>query len=130
MAEINPFAVSSQNALEKGVFSEFATLRRRTFLYREIDFRSPFEGMFVYNGWWFRQIITINGHPCWFQISWLTIAAKFEFDLPTEVALEDNWTFLHGDQRNLRGEIQFTRGLMIRRFRLWLCETVIYDEIV
>ena len=74
----------------------------------------------VYSGWWFRQQIQFDGELVWFRISWLTILRHAEFVLP-----------LHGGPKRLPGkvEIEFGRGLMIRRFRVWIGGQLAYDEI-
>lgn len=116
----NPYAVPNTIENDRGVFADHARLRRGGFLYREIEFDQPFQGRFVYDGWWFRQRITINGARTWFRISWLTIFREAEFHLPVEVDRAE---------RRCRIEIGFTRGLTIQRFRVWLDEQLIYDEI-
>lgn len=129
LAQLNPYSVSTQSSLEKGVFSECATLHRRSFLYREIQFEKPFQGTFVYNGWWFRQVITLNAVPCWFRISWLRIHSRFEFELPEELTPAGDLYSAAESSQTVHGEIEFSRTLAIRRFRVWLGEQVIYDEI-
>jgi len=129
LAQLNPYSVSTQSSLEKGVFSKYATLHRRSFLYREIRFEKPFQGTFVYNGWWFRQVITINRVPCWFRISWLRIHSRFRFELPEKLTAEADPQSAADSSQTIHGEIEFSRTLAIRRFRVWLGERVIYDEI-
>jgi hypothetical protein len=43
-----------------------------------------------------------------------------EFRVPAEV---------DPNEPDGRIEIEFTRGLMVRRFRLWIGESLVYDEI-
>ena len=115
----NPYAVTAVTD-ELGVFSDRARRLRAGFLYREVELQAPFTANFVYDGWWFRQKITFNGITAWFRISWLTILRTAEFRVPAEV-----------DPREPKGrvEIEFSRGLSIRRFRIWIEEKLIYDEI-
>jgi len=123
----NPFATSTQSTLEKGVFGGHAVLRRRGFLFRVVEFDSPFAATLIYSGWWFRQTVEIDARPCWFEISWLKIRSKLEFQLPSEIPLDPAW----GDsgERSMSVEIEFSRGLLIRRFRIWLAGRILYDEI-
>ncbi len=116
----NPYAVPANLPDDRGVYGDHARLLRGGFLYRVIEFESPFEGTFVYDGWWFRQQISINGIKAWFRISWLTIFRNAEFRLPVEVDPE---------QPAVSVEIRFTRGLSIQRFRVWVGERLVYDEI-
>lgn len=93
---------------------------RAGFLHRELDITRPVTCRVVYDGWWFRQKIEINGHQAWFQISWLTIRRKIDFRLPAAVDPQ---------QPRARVEIDFGPGLSIRRFRLWLDGQIAYDEV-
>lgn len=115
----NPFAVSTLLPPEQGVFGD-ARRVRGGFLYRVIDFESPLATRMVYSGWWFRQQIQFDGEVVWFRISWLTILRQAEFELP-----------LHVGPNRLAGkvEIEFGRGLMIRRFRVWISGQLAYDEL-
>lgn len=124
---LNPFSVSSHSPLHRGAFAEHAVLLRRSFLYRVIDIHEPFVGQLTYNGWWFRQTVEIDGQSQWFQISWLKIHSRLEFTLPAEISVAPTW----GDAENRRVsiEIGFSRGLTIRRFRIWLAGRILYDEI-
>lgn len=126
-SDLNPFSVSSDTSLHRGAFAEHAALRRRGFLYRIIDIHEPFTGQLTYDGWWFRQTVEINGRSQWFQISWLKIHSHLKFTLPTEITVDPNW----GDAGNrlMSVEIGFSRGLTIRRFRIWLAGRILYDEI-
>lgn len=115
----NPFAPSHNVANERSVFGE-ARLIRSTFLFRIIEFDSPLQFRMVYDGWWFRQKIEISGKIAWFQISWLTIQRRVEFRIPATI-----------DPRQPAAaiEIDFGQGLRIRRFRVWVSEQIVYDEI-
>ncbi len=115
----NPFAASAIVPSERGVFGD-ARLIRSGFLFRVIELRSPVAMRMVYSGWWFRQKIEINGELVWFRISWLTILRRAEFPLPATVDT---------NQSPAQMEIGFGRGLMIRRFRLWIDGQIVYDEI-
>ncbi|MCM2373051.1 hypothetical protein [Aporhodopirellula aestuarii] len=124
---VNPFSISTAAPLEKGVFADQAILKRRGFLFRVIVFENPFTGTLTYSGWWFRQTIEIDGQSCWFQISWLKIHSRFEFRLPETIKVDPKWG--DPDDRNMVVEINFSRGLTIRRFRIWLAGRILYDEI-
>lgn len=123
----NPFSVSAALPLQHGIFSEHAVLVRSGFLFRIIDIREPLVGRLIYSGWWFRQTVEIDGQSHWFQISWLKIHSQLEFTLPAWISIDPTW----GDPENRRMsiEIGFTRGLAIRRFRIWLAGRILYDEI-
>lgn len=60
----NPFAPTTNLPNERGVFADGATRRQASFVYRVIEFTSPFTGILVYNGWWFQQQVSINGQVC------------------------------------------------------------------
>ncbi|MEM6363052.1 MAG: hypothetical protein AAF539_13460 [Planctomycetota bacterium] len=126
----NPFAVTTQLQSRQSVFAEHAQLRRRSFLYRVIDVHRPFEATMVYSGWWFRQTVRLGGEIVWFQISWMTIRPRFEFRLPDAIQIEPGWSDIDdGDLRRVRFEIQFSRGLRIRRLQIWLSQRLLFDEI-
>jgi hypothetical protein len=116
----NPYAVPATLAHDRGVYADHARLVRGGFLYRVIELEAPFVGTLVYDGWWFRQRITINGIRAWFRISWLTIFRNAEFQVPAVV---------DGTEPTAHVEIMFTRGLSIRRFRIWVADELVYDEI-
>ncbi|MEM1069364.1 MAG: hypothetical protein AAGI63_10740, partial [Planctomycetota bacterium] len=84
MEQINPFAVTNLSPGERGVFGE-ATRLRSNFLYRVIRLGNP-EGFYlVYDGWWFRQKVFVNGELLWSKVSWRTIERKVEFQLPGNI---------------------------------------------
>lgn len=116
---MNPFSVTNLTPNERGIFGSAKRLRS-SFLYRVIEVGDPPRHRIVYDGWWFRQKIEIDGRLAWWRVSWLTIQRNVEFRLPPEV---------DPDQPEGRIEIEFSRGLMIRRFRLWIGQSLIYDEI-
>ncbi|WP_233148500.1 hypothetical protein [Rhodopirellula sp. MGV] len=118
---MNPYSVSSEAPLQTGIFTERASLIDRTFLYRVIEIRSPLEFELCYSGWWFRQSIQIAGVTAWSKISWLDIDRNVEFRLPESIDPE---------QRRGQIEIDFARGLRIRRFRVWVADQLVYDEVV
>ncbi len=118
---VNPYSVTSKSALQTGFFGQHATRREAAFLYRVIEIRHPIEAELVYSGWWFRQTVDFAGHRVWGKISWLKIWPKVEFSLPEAVDPAG---------RDGRIEIDFTRGLRIRRFRVWIDEQLVYDEVV
>ena len=115
----NPFSPTSIVSNERGVFGS-ARLVRSWFLYRVIEIDSPLNIQLVYNGWWFRQKVEINGETSWFQISWLTIQRHVEFDIPSSV---------DPGQPSAAIEIEFGKALLIRRFRVWVSQQLVYDEI-
>ncbi len=123
----NPFSVSTDSPLQRGAYADHAVLLRRSFLFRVIDIQEPFTGRLTYSGWRFRQIVEIDGRSCWFRISWLKIHSKFDFTLPTSIAVEPSWGDI--ENRTVSVEIGFSRGLTIRRFRIWLGGRILYDEI-
>ncbi|WP_442506325.1 hypothetical protein SH528x_005163 [Novipirellula sp. SH528] len=133
----NPFEPPIELPSEKGVFGDNATLITRRFLYRVIQYRRPFTGTLVYSGWWFRQKIEINGTVVWWKVSWLNISPNVSFTIPVEALaykhVNEGVSQLHDSVPSQpilgRIEIQFTRGLQIRRFRLWFDNQIVYDEI-
>ncbi len=117
----NPFAPTVDLIeSDRGVFGDHAACLRRSLLYRVVQIHQPIEAVFLYDGWWFRQKILVDGRIVWFRISWLTIHRRAEFELPPEI---------DSRQRRCRMEIDFSRALFIRRFRLWIGDTLVYDEI-
>lgn len=115
----NPFAAPNPTPGQRGVYGN-ARAVRSGFLYRVIEVDAPLRCKVVYDGWWFRQKIEINGYRAWFQISWLTIRRRIDFRVPAQV-----------DRSEPQGaiEIHFGPSLMIRRFRLWIGGQIVYDEI-
>ena len=104
-----------------GYFGEHASRKEGTFLYRVVEIRHPVAAEFVYSGWWFRQTIEVAGIRVWGQISWLSIKKEADFTLPEAV---------DPLRRPGRVEIDFSRGLRIRRFRIWIADELIYDEVI
>lgn len=115
----NPFSVPNQIPEERGIFGN-AKRTRGGFLFRVIEFDDPFPCKMIYDGWWFRQKVHMNGQRAWSQISWLTIEREAEFQVPPSVAAA---------QPRAKIEINFGRSLLIRRFRLWIDGQIVYDEI-
>ena len=92
----------------------------------------------TYSGWWFVQRVYVDRELVWWAISWLKIqssiainlasidrsrksadaSAKFAIDSPSEIKVGE-----------IKIEISFSRGLRIRRFRVWLDREIRYDEI-
>lgn len=116
----NPFLPTTELPHERGVFSDHARLRRSAFLYRDIDFDGPLNARFVYTGWWFRQAVYLNGEAVWFRISWTRIDSSISFLVPPTIRSEGGVGQV---------EIDFTRGLTIRRFRVFIDGRNLYDEI-
>ena len=115
----NPFSIPNELPNERGVFGD-ARLIKKGFLYRVIELEKPVAIRFVYDGWWFRQTIKLNDRMAWSQISWLTIERNAEFELPQEVS---------ADHSSCKMEINFSKALFIKRFRIWINEELVYDEI-
>ena len=105
----NPFSIPTELPDERGVFGD-ARLIRKGFLFRVIEFETPIPTRLVYDGWWFRQTIKINGDLAWSQISWLTIERNAEFDIQRPGS---------ADLLPCAIEIDFARALVIKRFRIW-----------
>ena len=116
----NPFSIPNELPNERGVFGD-ARLIKKGFLYRVIELEKPFAMRFVYDGWWFRQTVKLNDHMAWSQISWLTIERNAEFKLPQEVS---------ADRSPCKIEINFSKALLIQRFRIWINTELVYDEIL
>jgi len=119
-AMTNPFEVTSREINEKGVFGDHARLRRSGFLFRVIDLQAPYPCRLTYDGWWFRQQVCFDQHLAWRQISWLTIRSRAEFRVPPAIDPAQPMAAI---------EIGFNRGLMIRRFRVWIAGEIVYDEV-
>ena len=116
---MNPFAVTDVAPLETGIFGRSKRVRSN-FLHRVIDVGEPHSFRLKYDGWWFSQKIEIDGTLVSRRISWLTVQRKVEFPVPPKV---------DSSEPKGRIEIDFTRGLMIRRFRVWIADELVYDEI-
>ncbi len=117
----NPFAPTVILPDERGVFADGATRLQAGFVYRVIEFTQPFAGVLIYDGWWFRQRVSIHGQTLWRRISWVSFYKQIDVDLPPEIDPEE---------RSLRIEIHFGRGLSIRRFQVSVAGMIVYDEIV
>lgn len=117
----NPFAPTTSLPHERGIFADGAMRRQSGFVYRVIEFTAPFVGELIYDGWWFRQQVSINGQTLWRRISWIRFYRQIDFPLPPEI---------DAAQRPLRIEIQFGPGLSIRRFQVSIAGLIVYDEIV
>jgi len=112
------------------VFSDHAQLTRKSFLYRQIEVSSPFAARLTYSGWWFRQVLLVDQTACWFRISWLKFHSQIQCELPTPISITPEWCGPKSpNSRRLDVQIDFTRGLRIRRFRIWLAGRILYDEI-
>jgi hypothetical protein len=121
----NPFAPAISVQEELGVFGD-AKLHKKSFLHRTIRFGAAHDqALLVYSGWWFVQRIYLNGKLVWWAISWLTIRSVVEFELSNS-ATKSNAPALPS---HVKIEIDFARGLQIRRFRVWLDHEISYDEI-
>lgn len=117
---VNPFAPAAILDDERGVFGDGSIRRRAAFVYREIEFTEPFSGFLVYDGWWFRQRVSINGIGVWWRISWTSFHKRIDFRMPAEVDAKES---------PARIDICFGRGLGIRRFQVTIGGIIAYDEI-
>ncbi|MFG0262585.1 MAG: hypothetical protein ACF788_09370 [Novipirellula sp. JB048] len=151
----NPFQPPIELPSERGVFGDHATLITRRFLYRKIRHDRPFPATLVYSGWWFRQKVEINDSVMWWKVSWIHLSSDIAFTVPREILAhrvqgdadqrveervprEQETADVGAADENaispsqpIRGRIniQFTRGLRIRRFRVWFDRQLVYDEI-
>lgn len=116
----NPFAPAAILPDERGVFADGAVRRSGFFVHRCIRFSSPFVGDLVYDGWWFRQKVTVNGITLWWRISWVSFHKRIEFRLPAEI---------DPAEPPVRIVINFGRALSIRRFQVSVAGRIAYDEI-
>ncbi len=116
---INPYESPSHGTMSQRSHGEHARLIRSAFLYRVIEFDRPFVGRLTYSSWWWRQRVDINGQNVWFRISWLRIHRRIQFEIPKSP-----------DRDSCMGEIEieFSRGLKMRRFRLLIDADVVYEE--
>jgi len=115
----NPFSPPSTLSHQKAVCGD-ARLLQSGFLYRVIEFEQPLGFRLEYSGWWFWQRVRINGNRVWFRISWLRIWSQLEFDLPAEV---------DSSQPEVKIEISFRPGLIIQRFRIWVAQQIVFDQV-
>ena len=106
--------------MERGVFGDHAQRVAGGFLYRVIEFSQPVEFELVYSAWWFRQTIDIGSLRVWRRVSWLWIHDRAKFTLPPSI---------DPSERSGEMKIDFSRGLRIRRFRIWIDDELIYDEV-
>lgn len=114
----NPFGVTSDIGLRHGVFADHARLIRSAFLFRLLELDRPVQCRLLYTSWWWRQKIEIDGQVVWFRVSWITIHRRAEFRFPPSI---------DPSERSGAIEIDFTRGLRIRRFRVWVDDAIVYD---
>jgi hypothetical protein len=106
--------------VEHGIFADHARKCGSSFLYREIEIDRPHKIHLIYSGWWFWQRVYINQTRVWSMISWAAIVREIEFHVPESEATP---------QTDGRIEIEFSTGLRIRRFRVWLDGEIVFDEI-
>lgn len=120
----NPYEPPKTLDSERGQFGDFSRLRKKSFLYREIELMNPFPAVLVYNGWNFLQRITISDVVVWKRISWVVIHRNASFNVPSSIVPNST------DPGTLRGEMQivFSRGLLIKRFSITLGSVLVYDE--
>jgi hypothetical protein len=119
-AIVNPYSATPLTNLKRGFYAEHSTRIEAAFLFRVVEIRHPIALELVYSGWWFRQTIDIAGIRVWSQISWLRIQDRAEFRLPQSIDPEG---------REGRIEIDFSRSLRICRFRIWIADQLVYDEV-
>ncbi|WP_149752697.1 hypothetical protein [Rubripirellula obstinata] len=84
----------------------------------------------TYSGWWFVQRVHVNDLLVWWTISWRSIWPLIEIDLTKKLAQRDETGKRQtGLPKEIKIELDFTPGLRIRRFRVWLDQEIRYDEI-
>lgn len=116
----NPYAVTASTEPERGVFGDHARLLRGGFLYRSIAVDRPVATELVYSGWWWTQTLHVDGVCVWRRISWKTFHPSAEFQVVDERS---------GREWSGRIEIDFSQTLAIRRFRVWIENELVYDEV-
>ncbi|TWU04855.1 hypothetical protein [Stieleria varia] len=116
----NPYAPSASTEPQQGVFADHAERLHGGLLHREIQFTKPFAGNLVYDGKWFTQTIRIDGRLLWWRVSWKSIHPIAEFQIPPPI-------IAGGAQGRI--EIDFSRALLIMRFRIWINDQLVYDEL-
>ena len=116
----NPYAPTMVDEPKHVVFGDHARRVRGTFLYREIEISRPAEITLIYSGWWWVQRIQLNGHRVWSRISWKSIHDELDFKIPASII---------PTEPKARIEIGFSRSLSIRRFRFWIEDELVYDEV-
>jgi len=116
----NPFAPATIIDDERGVFADGAIRRQAFFVHRKIEFTKPLLFDLVYDGWWFRQVVKINGIAVWWRISWTTFYKSIEFNMPEQI---------DSNRSPVRIDIRFGQGLLIRRFQVTIAGQIAYDEI-
>ena len=99
--------------------TDVAKLVRGGFLYRKISISEPFECLLIYNGWNFLQRIFLDDVLVWKRISWIVIHRHAEFAIPNEL-------YPPGGRGEL--QIEFGRGLRVRRFCIHLAGRLVYEE--
>lgn len=148
----NPFAPAPFVEGETGVFGD-AVLLKKGFLFRSIKFNlsenAPHSTAafslgravasdelrenlapchvftLTYSGWWFVQRVHADRVLVWWAISWLRIRPSIKIQLLPKTLGEPKLGF----PRDIKLEIDFSKGLKIRRFRVWLDQEIRYDEI-
>lgn len=146
----NPYSATTNLTSRDGIFADSAILVRSSFLYRIIRLLRPELGqdkdssrqadeglvdettasetdLIIYSGWWFWQRVTFNGHRVWSKVSWVALNREIEFRIPagfSRSSIDQN------RERVGKIEIDFGPGLRIRRFRLWMDDVIVLDEIV
>ncbi len=79
----------------------------------------------LYSGWWFVQRIRVNEKLVWWAISWKSIQSSVTIDLTKHAFTATDFAF----PKSMNIEIDFTRALRIRRFRVWVDQELRYEEI-
>lgn len=117
---VNPYAFIPKTESKSNYFGDFATRLGAGFLFRQIELTAPAPMTLTYNGWWFRQRILVDQEVVFQCISWTKIRKRLEFEFTAPAGL------LH--QGSI--EIDFSKGLRIQRFRIWIDDFIVYDEVV
>jgi len=128
----NPFAPTAEVLQQPAIFGD-AQLAREAFLFRVIDLKTPIACRLTYSGWWFVQRISVDGRRVWWKVSWLNLERVIRFSVPhrIESAIGAETGAGEADQNLIDGriEIDFGRGLRIRRFRVWFDDELTFDQI-
>lgn len=117
---VNPYAFIPKTESKSSHFGDFATRLGAGFLFRQIELTGPVPVTLTYNGWWFRQRILVDQQVVFQCISWMKIRNRLEFE----------FTAADGQIHPGQIEIDFSKGLLIQRFRIWIDGFIVYDEVV
>lgn len=116
---LNPYTPTNETSPEQGIYGS-STRVSGGFLRRVVEGEQPIPFRLRYTGWWFVQRIFVNDRLCWWKISVLKIEDNVTFQLPKTVDKEESFVSV---------QIEFSPGLWIRRFQIWIREGLVYDEV-